>query len=65
MPIQRRLPNGGFVLFQKSFAIIHIRDLNRFPKDTVVEPELPASVRLLRKRGGRLNCCPTVNWSTR
>ena len=52
MPLQRRLPKRGFrPLSKKSFAIIHMRDLNRFPKDTVVEPELLLQSGLLRKRG--------------
>jgi len=38
-------------LSKKCFAIIHVRDLNRFPKDTVVEPELLLQAGLLRKRG--------------
>src|SRR5512136_3073317 len=41
MPLQRRLPKRGFRSpFKKLFSIIHIKDLNRFPKDTVVDPEL-------------------------
>ncbi len=41
MPLQRRLPKRGFRSpFKKRFAIIHVGDLNRFPKDTVVEPDL-------------------------
>jgi large subunit ribosomal protein L15 len=41
MPLQRRLPKRGFrPLFKKHFAIIHVGDLNRFPKDTVVDPDL-------------------------
>jgi len=52
MPLQRRLPKRGFrPLSKKCFAIIHVRDLNRFPKDTVVEPELLLQAGLLRKRG--------------
>jgi len=52
MPLQRRLPKRGFrPLSKKSFAIIHVLDLNRFPKDTVVEPELLFQSGLLRKRG--------------
>ncbi len=50
MPLQRRLPKRGFrPLFKRSFAIIHVRDLNRFPKDTVVEPALLLESGLLRK----------------
>jgi large subunit ribosomal protein L15 len=41
MPLQRRLPKRGFRSpFKKHFAIIHVGDLNRFAKDTVVEPIL-------------------------
>jgi large subunit ribosomal protein L15 len=41
MPLQRRLPKRGFRSpFKKLFSIIHIRDLNRFPKDALVDPEL-------------------------
>jgi len=41
MPLQRRLPKRGFhPPFKKHFAIIHVGDLNRFPKDTVVDPDL-------------------------
>lgn len=41
MPLQRRLPKRGFrPPFRKHFAIIHVGDLNRFPKDTVVDPDL-------------------------
>ncbi len=51
MPLQRRLPKRGFrPLFRKSISIIHIRDLNRFPKDAVVEPELLVQSGLLRTR---------------
>jgi large subunit ribosomal protein L15 len=41
MPLQRRLPKRGFHhLFKKHYTIIHVGDLNRFPKDSVVEPDL-------------------------
>jgi large subunit ribosomal protein L15 len=50
MPLQRRLPKRGFRSpFKKSFAIIHVGDLNRFPKDTVVEPQLLLQSGLLKK----------------
>ena len=50
MPLQRRLPKRGFrPLFKKSFAIIHVGDLNRFPKDTVVEPHLLVESGLLKE----------------
>jgi len=51
MPLQRRLPKRGFrPPFKKRFAILHLKDLNRFPKDTVVEPELLFQSGLLRKK---------------
>ena len=41
MPLQRRLPKRGFrPLLRKRYAVIHVGDLNRFPKDTVVGPDL-------------------------
>jgi large subunit ribosomal protein L15 len=41
MPLQRRLPKRGFHRpYKKRFTIIHVGDLNRFPRDTVVEPDL-------------------------
>jgi large subunit ribosomal protein L15 len=50
MPLQRRLPKRGFRSpFKKQFAIIHVGDLNRFPKDTVVELNLLIQSGLLRK----------------
>lgn len=52
MPLQRRLPKRGFrPPFKKRFAILHLKDLNRFPKDTVVEPDLLFQSGLLRKKG--------------
>jgi large subunit ribosomal protein L15 len=50
MPLQRRLPKRGFRSpFKKHFAIIHVGDLNRFPKDSVVEPNLLLQSGLLKK----------------
>jgi large subunit ribosomal protein L15 len=41
MPLQRRLPKRGFrPPFRKHYSIIHVGDLNRFPRDSVVEPNL-------------------------
>ncbi len=37
-PIQRRLPKRGFAnRFKKRYALVNIRDLNRFEKDSVVD----------------------------
>lgn len=50
MPLQRRLPKRGFrPPFKKHFAIIHVGDLNRFPKDTVVDPDLLIQAGLTEK----------------
>jgi len=52
MPLQRRLPKRGFRHpFKKYFQIIHVGDLNRFPRDTMVEPNLLFQSGLLKKRG--------------
>jgi large subunit ribosomal protein L15 len=52
MPLQRRLPKRGFRSpFRRSFTIIHVGDLNRFPKDSVVEPQLLLQSGLLKKEG--------------
>ncbi len=50
MPLQRRLPKRGFRSpFKKHFAIVHVGDLNRFPKDTVVEPDLLLQSGLIKR----------------
>ncbi len=52
MPLQRRLPKRGFRSpFKKRFALLHLKDLNRFPKDTVVGPELLYQSGLLMDKG--------------
>ena len=38
MPLQRRLPKLGFVnVFRKEYAIVHVKDLNRFDAGSVVD----------------------------
>jgi large subunit ribosomal protein L15 len=38
MPIQRRLPKRGFAnRFRKRYALVNVRDLARFDKDSVVD----------------------------
>jgi large subunit ribosomal protein L15 len=50
MPLQRRLPKRGFRSpFREEFSIIHVRDLNQFPKDSVVEPGLLFQSGLVKK----------------
>jgi large subunit ribosomal protein L15 len=51
MPLQRRLPKRGFRSpFKKRFALVHLKDLNRFPKDTLVEPDLLLKAGLIRDK---------------
>jgi large subunit ribosomal protein L15 len=53
MPLQRRLPKRGFrPPFKKRYTIIHVGDLNRFPRDSVVEPDLLIQSGLWRKGDG-------------
>ena len=55
MPLQRRLPKRGFrPLVRRPLTILHLRDLNRFPKDSVVGPELLHECGLLKKEGDRV-----------
>lgn len=40
MPLQRRLPKRGFVnAFRKVWAIVNVKELNRFPAGAVVDAE--------------------------
>ncbi|MGI6036806.1 MAG: 50S ribosomal protein L15 [Limnochordia bacterium] len=49
-PLQRRLPKRGFKNpMQKEYAEVNIRDLNRFPSDTVVSLELMLESGLVKK----------------
>jgi large subunit ribosomal protein L15 len=54
MPIHRRLPKRGFTnIFKKNFAVINIRDLMRFEKDSVIdEAELLRTGLVKGKRDG-------------
>lgn len=39
MPLQRRTPKRGFTnIFKKRFALVNIRDLNRFDANSLVDP---------------------------
>ncbi|WP_422448616.1 50S ribosomal protein L15 [Thermoanaerobacterium sp. DL9XJH110] len=41
MPLYRRLPKRGFTnIFKKEYAVINVKDLNRFEENTRVTPEL-------------------------
>lgn len=40
MPLQRRLPKRGFVnVFRKEWAVVNVKELNRFPAGSVVDAE--------------------------
>jgi large subunit ribosomal protein L15 len=54
MPIHRRLPKRGFTnIFKKEYAVINIRDLERFESDSVIgEGELIRSGLIKGKREG-------------
>lgn len=54
MPLQRRLPKRGFTnIFKKQYAIVNIRDLKRFEKDSVVDEKALAGAGLVKgKRDG-------------
>jgi len=46
MPLQRRVPKRGFTnIFKKKFALVNVRDLNRFGANSIVDVEA------LRKAG--------------
>jgi large subunit ribosomal protein L15 len=46
MPLVRRIPKRGFTnIFRQPWSIVNIRDLNRFPAETVVD------VTVLREAG--------------
>ena len=50
MPLQRRLPKRGFKnIFKKRFALVHIRDLNRFSEGEVVDAEALRKAGLVKK----------------
>ena len=41
MPMQRRLPKRGFTnIFRKEYAIVHVKDLNRFAEGEPIDPVL-------------------------
>ncbi len=50
MPLQRRLPKRGFRNpFRQEVSIIHVKDLNRFPENSVGDPDLLRTSGLWRK----------------
>ena len=50
MPLQRRLPKRGFTnVFRKEYAIVHVKDLNRFDAGSVVDVAALKAAGLVRK----------------
>ncbi|MBI5342973.1 MAG: 50S ribosomal protein L15 [Deltaproteobacteria bacterium] len=50
MPMQRRLPKRGFTnIFRKEYAIIHVKDLNRFDAGSVVDLAALLAAGLVKK----------------
>lgn len=50
MPLFRRMPKRGFTnIFAEEYATINVDDLNRFPENTVVTPELLFSEGVVKK----------------
>jgi large subunit ribosomal protein L15 len=50
MPLVRRLPKRGFTnIFKKSWIIVNVRDLSRFPADTVVDAEVLTKAGVIKK----------------
>ncbi len=55
MPLIRRLPKRGFTnVFKKPWTIVNIRDLARFPAETVVDRELLIKAGLIPKTSDRV-----------
>ena len=55
MPLIRRVPKRGFRnIFAKEVANVNVRDLNRFPEETIVTPDLLSSSGLIDKSGDRV-----------
>jgi len=50
MPLQRRMPKRGFKnLYAKRYSIVHIRDLDRFDENSVVDPAAMCEAGLVRR----------------
>jgi large subunit ribosomal protein L15 len=55
MPLIRRLPKRGFTnVFKKPWTIVNLRDLARFPAETVVDRELLIKAGLISKTSERV-----------
>ncbi|MCD6505744.1 50S ribosomal protein L15 [Candidatus Poribacteria bacterium] len=51
MPLYRRVPKKGFFHLKREYAIVNIRDLNRFQDGTTVTPELLKDVGMVKRSG--------------
>ncbi len=50
-PLQRRLPKRGFTnIFKKEFQIVNLKDLERIPDITVIDPAVMYEHRIIRKK---------------
>lgn len=50
MPLQRRIPKRGFTnIFKKKFALVNVRDLNRFEANSIVDVETLQKAGLVKK----------------
>ncbi len=55
MPLIRRLPKRGFTnIFKKAWIIVNIRELTRFPADTVVDADVLSKAGLIKKTDARI-----------
>ncbi len=55
MPLQRRLPKRGFTnIFKKRYAVVNLRDLERFSPDEKVTPETLIGHGLIKNLGDGL-----------
>jgi len=51
MPLYRRVPKKGFFHLKREYAIVNVRDLNRFQDETTVTPELLKDVGMVKRSG--------------
>jgi large subunit ribosomal protein L15 len=55
MPLTRRIPKRGFTnIFRQAWTIINLRDLNRFPADTVVDEAALKAAGLVKNQVKRI-----------
>lgn len=55
MPLHRRLPKRGFTnIFKKHFALVNLRDLDRFKAEQPITPDFLISCGLINRLGDGL-----------